>query len=202
MENKEEVKEEVLEEIQEPVKNEKIKVKGVKEKKDNKIKKNNKDKEKIEKLQAENSTLNDKVLRLSAEMQNMRRRYDEEINKICKYDGEELIIKLLTIVDNFERAIKLDDRDLSDELSKFLSGFKMIYANMSDSLKSIGVTEIECLHMPFDETKMNAVLIDHSNDFENNIVLDVLQKGYMYKDKVIRPAMVKVNQVEEGGTSE
>ena len=85
MENKEEVLEEIKEE---PPKNEKIKVKGIKEKKDNKIKKNNKDKEKIEKLQAENSTLNDKVLRLSAEMQNMRRRYEEEINKICKYDGE------------------------------------------------------------------------------------------------------------------
>ena len=111
-------------------------------------------------------------------------------------------MSMLTILDNFEHAINMDDTNLTDEVSKFLSGFKMIYANMSDSLKSVGVTEIECLHMPFDETKMNAVLIDHSNDFENNIVLDVLQKGYMYKDKVIRPAMVKVNQVEEGGTSE
>ena len=188
-------KEEVLEEIQEqPTKNEKIKVKGIKEKKDNKIKKNNKDKEKIEKLQAENSTLNDKVLRLSAEMQNMRRRYDEEINKICKYDGEELIIKLLTIVDNFERAIKLDDRDLSDELSKFLSGFKMIYTNLLNILESMDVKVIDCEGLEFDPTKMEAVLTEKDENLPANVVIEVLQKGYTYKDKVIRVAMVKVNE--------
>lgn len=170
-----------------------------KEKKKKKEHHNNKE---LEKLKEENAMQNEKILRLSAEMQNMRRRADEERSKLLKYDGEAIIMNMLTILDNFEHAINMDDTNLTDEVSKFLSGFKMIYANMSDSLKSIGVTEIECLHMPFDETKMNAVLIDHSNDFENNIVLDVLQKGYMYKDKVIRPAMVKVNQVEEGGTSE
>ena len=191
MENKEEVLEEIKEE---PTKNEKIKVKGIKEKKDNKIKKNNKDKEKIEKLQAENSTLNDKVLRLSAEMQNMRRRYDEEINKICKYDGEELIIKLLTIVDNFERAIKLDDRDLSDELSKFLSGFKMIYTNLINILESMDVKVIDCEGLEFDPTKMEAVLTEKDENLPANVVIEVLQKGYTYKDKVIRVAMVKVNE--------
>ena len=170
-----------------------------KEKKKKKEHHNNKE---LEKLKEENAMQNEKILRLSAEMQNMRRRADEERSKLLKYDGEAIIMNMLTILDNFEHAINMDDTNLTDEVSKFLSGFKMIYANMSDSLKSVGVTEIECLHMPFDETKMNAVLIDHSNDFENNIVLDVLQKGYMYKDKVIRPAMVKVNQVEEGGTSE
>ena len=191
MENKEEVLEKIKEE---PTKNEKIKVKGIKEKKDNKIKKNNKDKEKIEKLQAENSTLNDKVLRLSAEMQNMRRRYDEEINKICKYDGEELIIKLLTIVDNFERAIKLDDRDLSDELSKFLSGFKMIYTNLLNILESMDVKVIDCEGLEFDPTKMEAVLTEKDENLPANVVIEVLQKGYTYKDKVIRVAMVKVNE--------
>ena len=170
--------------------------------KEKKKKKEHHSNKEIEKLKEEITSQNEKILRLSAEMQNMRRRADEERSRLLKYDGEAIIMSMLTILDNFEHAINMDDTNLTDEVSKFLSGFKMIYANMSDSLKSIGVTEIECLHMPFDETKMNAVLIDHSNDFENNIVLDVLQKGYMYKDKVIRPAMVKVNQVEEGGTSE
>ena len=170
--------------------------------KEKKKKKEHHSNKEIEKLKEEITSQNEKILRLSAEMQNMRRRADEERSRLLKYDGEAIIMNMLTILDNFEHAINMDDTNLTDEVSKFLSGFKMIYANMSDSLKSIGVTEIECLHMPFDETKMNAVLIDNSNDFENNIVLDVLQKGYMYKDKVIRPAMVKVNQVEEGGTSE
>ena len=88
----------------------------------------------------------------------------------------------------------MDDNNLSDEISKFLSGFKMIYANMIEILKTFDVREVEALHNPFDEKSMNAVLVDNDEEFENNIVLDVLQKGYMYKDKVIRPAMVKVNQ--------
>ena len=192
--NKENV--EVTEEKKESV------VKEQENSKEKKKKKEHHTNKEIEKLKEEITSQNEKILRLSAEMQNMRRRADEERSKLLKYDGEAIIMNMLTILDNFEHAINMDDTNLTDEVSKFLSGFKMIYANMSDSLKSIGVTEIECLHEPFDEAKMNAVLIDHSKEFENNVVLDVLQKGYMYKDKVIRPAMVKVNQVEEGGTSE
>ena len=175
--------------------NEKIKVKSVKEKKDTvKKKTNNKDKELIEKLEKENTNLNDKVLRLSAEMQNMRRRYDEEINKICKYEGEELVIKLLTIIDNFERAIKLDDRDLSDELSKFLSGFKMIYTNLLSILEAMEVKEINCKGIEFDPNIMEAVITEKDENLPANVVIEVLQKGYIYKDKVIRVAMVKVNE--------
>lgn len=175
--------------------NEKIKAKSVKEKKDTvKKKTNNKDKELIEKLEKENSNLNDKVLRLSAEMQNMRRRYDEEINKMCKYEGEELIIKLLTIVDNFERAIKLDDRDLSDELSKFLSGFKMIYTNLLSILEAMEVKEIDCKGLEFNPNIMEAVITEKDENLPANVVIEVLQKGYTYKDKVIRVAMVKVNE--------
>ena len=69
------------------------------------------------KLVEENAKLNEKLLRVMAEMQNMKRRNEEEISKLCKYDGEKIIAKILPIVDNFERAINLDDRDLSDEVS-------------------------------------------------------------------------------------
>lgn len=173
---------------------EKVKVKNIKEKKKPEKKKISKESEIEKKLASENTTLNEKVLRISAEMQNMRRRYDEEINKICKYDGEELIIKLLTIVDNFERAIKLDDRDLSDELSKFLSGFKMIYTNLLNILESMDVKVIDCEGLEFDPTKMEAVLTEKDENLPANVVIEVLQKGYTYKDKVIRVAMVKVNE--------
>ena len=147
----------------------------------------------IESLKKESILKDEKILRITAEMQNIKKRSEEERAKLLKYDGENVIIKMITILDNFEHAIKMDDNDLTDEVSKFLSGFKMIYGNMVESLNSIGVEEIDCLHKEFDDTSMNAVLIDNSEEFENNIVLDVLQKGYMYKDKVIRPAMVKVN---------
>ena len=178
----------------EEIKEEKENVKNIKEKKTHEKKKNNKESEVAIKLKEENAALNDKVLRISAEMQNMRRRYEDEISNIYKYEGEELIVKLLTIVDNFERAISLDDRDLTDELSKFLSGFKMIYTNLLSILDSMEVKVIDCQGLEFDPNKMEAVLTEKDENLPANVVLEVLQKGYTYKDKVIRVAMVKVNE--------
>ena len=151
------------------------------------------DKEK-ELLKEKNNELNDKILRISAEMQNMKRRYEEQISNIYKYDGEEVIKELLPVVDNFERAILMDDADLTDELSKFLSGFKMIYSNLVNILNAKGVKEIECVGNEFDPNTMQAVLTDKIDGIEPNHVIDVLQKGYKYNEKVIRPAMVKVNE--------
>lgn len=174
--------------IQEEEKEEKKK--DCKKEKKEKCKKN----EQVEKLEKEKAELNDKLLRVTAEMQNMKRRYDDEISRIYKYDGEDLVKKLLPVIDNFERAILMDDTNLEDEVSKFLSGFKMIYANMKDILKGKGIEEIECLNKEFDPTKMDAILTEKVEGTESNVVIDVLQKGYIYNDKVIRPAMVKVSE--------
>jgi molecular chaperone GrpE len=167
--------------------------KNIKQEEKKKEKKPKVDKEK-EELKNKNNELNDKVLRLSAEMQNMKRRYEEEISRIYKYDGEEVIKQLLTVVDNFERAILMDDEDLTDELSKFLSGFKMIYTNLVNILNTKGVSEIECQGKAFDPNQMQAVLTDKVEGMESGLVIEVLQKGYKYNEKVIRPAMVKVNE--------
>ncbi len=169
--------------------NNKKKVKEIK-KKNTGVKTNKED----NKLKEENKSLNEKILRISAELQNIRRRNDEEKARMCKYEGEELIVKLLTIIDNFERAIKLDDSNLVDEVSKFLEGFKMIYGNLLNILESMEVKEIDCLNKEFDPNTMEAVLTIHEEGKEPGIVLDVLQKGYMYKDKVIRHAMVRVSE--------
>lgn len=141
-----------------------------------------------------NKDLQDKILRLNAEMQNMNRRFNEEKSNIYKYDGEKLIKDLLPIIDNFERAINLDDENLNDELSKFLSGFKMIYSSLLSTMNAIGVHEIECMGKQFDPNKMEAIMTTNIMEEEQNTVVDVLQKGYMYNDKVIRVAMVKVNE--------
>lgn len=148
----------------------------------------------IEKLKQENNALNEKLLRVSAEMQNIKRRNDEEKAKLIKYDGEDLAKKLLPIVDNFERAVMLDDDNLSDDLSKFLEGFKMIYGNLVNILNEKNIKEIDCVGQSFDPTKMEAVLTDHIEGKEAGIVIDCLQKGYTYNDKVIRAAMVKVSE--------
>ena len=158
------------------------------------VKKAKKSNPEIEKLNKEKAELMDKVLRLTAEMQNMNRRFNEEKANIYKYDGENLIKQLLPIMDNFERAIALDDDNLTDELSKFLAGFKMIYTSLLSLLNNIGVHEIEALGKEFDPNTMEAIMTTNIMEEEQNVVVDVMQKGYMYNDKVIRTAMVKVNE--------
>ena len=179
------------EELQEELKQEEVKDESIEKKEKPKKNKGNKE---IEKLKEENSALQEKVLRISAEMQNMRKRLEDEIARLHKYEGEEFARLILPTIDNFERAIKLDDTNLDDELSKFLSGFKMIYTNLVNVLNSKEIKEIDCLNKDFDPTFMEAVLTAKQEGVEKNKVIEVLQKGYMYKDKLLRPAMVKVSE--------
>ncbi len=137
-----------------------------------------------------NLELKEKVLRITAEMQNMKKRYDLDLANFYKYEGFNLISELLPIIDNFERAMNIK----IEGAEKYLSGFKMIYTNLIDILKSKGITEIEVLNKPFDPNIMHAVMTEENKEKENNIVLECMQKGYMYNDKLIRPAMVKVNE--------
>jgi len=150
--------------------------------------------EELTKLKNENTELKDKYLRVNAEMQNMRRRMEEEKANLLKYEGEDLIESLLPTLDNFERAIMMDDANLEDEVSKFLTGFKMIYGNLSNTLQKFEIVPMDILNKPFDPNTMEAILVEEVEGIEPNIVIDVLQKGYTYKDKVIRHAMVKVSK--------
>lgn len=151
-------------------------------------------KNEIEKLKLALNASNDKAVRAQAEMLNFKRRKEEETSSLLKYANEDVMKSLLPIVDNFERAIKLDDNDLSDELSKFLSGFKMIYTSVIDILNKFEVKEIIAEGVEFDPRIHQAVLMEHDDTKPHNVVIEVLQKGYTYKDRVIRPAMVKVNE--------
>jgi molecular chaperone GrpE len=128
-----------------------------------------------------------------AEMQNTKRRNEEERSKILKYDGESLIKDLLPIIDNFERAIKLNGNDLALDTSKFLEGFKMIYCNTVSILEKYGVQAIDGSSKPFDPNYHEAVISEHIDGVEPGMVIEVLQKGYLLKGKVIRHAMVKVS---------
>ena len=148
----------------------------------------------VEELNNQVAVLKEALLRNQAELQNYKRRKDEEIERFQKYKNEELIKELLGVVDNFERAIKMDDDDLSDEVSKFLSGFKLIYGNTINILNKFDVKEINAEGVEFDPNYHHAVLTDHNENKPEGVVLEVLQKGYTYKDRVIRPAMVKVNE--------
>ena len=155
-----------------------------------KKKSNKKDNDELNKIKEENKVLNDKVLRLSAEIQNIGKRHEVEISNLMKYEGSDLIKNLLPIVDNFERSLAMDTN--VDE--KYLQGYKMIYTNLVNILKSIGVEEIICQDKEFDPNLMDAIMTEHADGVKPGNVLAVLQKGYTYKDKIIRHAFVKVSE--------
>jgi len=136
----------------------------------------------------------EKALRYQAELQNFKKRKEEETAYFLRYANEDMAISLLPIIDNFERAINMDDNDLSDEVSKFLDGFKMIYGSFIELLNKYEIKEIQANGLEFDPNYHQAVLTESDQSKPAGVVLEVLQKGYLYKDKVIRPAMVKVNE--------
>ena len=154
----------------------------------------NKYKEIIEELKDELKKKEQEVLVAKADLINYRKRKDEEVIRMLKFCNEDLIKQILPVLDNFERAIKLDDNNLEDEVSKFLEGFKMIYCNMQNVMSNFEVIQIDGANKPFDPVYHNAIMVEQREGVEPGMVLEVLQKGYIYKDKVIRPAMVKVSE--------
>lgn len=167
------------------------------ENKKNKPKKENKSEKlynEINELKEKVSLLEDKNKRTQAEFINYMARTDKEKANLLKYDGEKLIKKILDVTDDFERAILMDDNDLSDEVSNFLKGFKMIYTRLIGLLDEMEVKPIDVEGKEFDPSISEAVLTEHDETKPENVVLEVLKKGYTYKDKLVRPAMVKVNK--------
>lgn len=204
-EKKEEVKEQQQEEQVEKLEEEKPVPAGTSD--DKKTKKEKKDKhgnsklkeenqkllEQVRKLQEENQALLEKVKLAQAEVVNYRKRKDEETQNMLKFANQDLITELINVADNFERAIKLDDNDLTDELSKFLDGFKMMYANLMEILKKFGVEEINRVGEVFDPNLEQALMTDSIEEMDDDVVTEVLLKGYKLNGRVIRPASVKVN---------
>lgn len=148
----------------------------------------------VARLTEENNNLLEKVKLAQAELINYRKRKDEETGNLLKYANQDLILEIIQVVDNFERAIKLDDNNLTDDISKFLAGFKMMYASLTETLKRFGVEEINRVGQLFDPAQEQALLTDSVAELEDEVVIEVLLKGYKLKDRVIRPASVKINQ--------
>lgn len=172
-----------------------IKEEVISEQKENepkKEKKEHKSKKIIEELQNEINLLKDKNMRVSAEMVNTLRRKDEETSRLLKYSNEGLINEILPVIDNFERA--LSSSNDSEEVKNYQKGMTMIYNSLKNILEKFEVKEIDALNSEFDPSYHQAVMQEEKEGTKENIVIEVLQKGYTYKDKVIRPAMVKVSK--------
>jgi len=139
--------------------------------------------------------LEDALLRSQAELLNYRKRKDEETSRILKYAEEDVLKSFLPILDNFERAIMMeDDNNFGDETSKFLEGFRLVYNQTKAMLEKFEVKEIDCLDKEFDPAIEQAISTEKNKDKPSSTVLKIYQKGYMYKDKVLRHAMVIVNE--------
>jgi len=152
--------------------------------------KKEKKKSKKEKLKEELDEMTDKYTRLFAEFQNFRSRNEKE--KIQNYEmGEKNIIeKLLPIVDNFERGIDaLSEEELKSPVGE---GMNLIYKQLADALKDMGVEEIEAEGKEFDPELHNAVMHEENDEYDENVIIEVLQKGYKFHDTVIRHSLVKV----------
>ncbi len=152
------------------------------------------DDKKLEEANKKIKELEEEVLKAKADNINYRKRKDEEVSKMLEFANEDIVKDILPSIDNFERAINLDDDNLDDELSKFLAGFKMIYCHLVEVLEKYDVKAIDDKGKAFDPKLHQAVLTEKVEGVESGMVVEVMQKGYMLKDKVIRPAMVKVSE--------
>ena len=127
-----------------------------------------------------------RYLRLMADFQNYRKRAEKEKRDLYSYANEKIMTDLLTVMDNFERALEHDAGD------GFKEGIEMIFKQLTDVLEKDGLAEIPALGEEFDPNVHNAVMTEETEDYESGKVSGVLQKGYTLNGKVIRPAMVKV----------
>lgn len=135
------------------------------------------------------------TLRAQAELVNYRKRKDAEVSDLLKYANADFAKELIVVVDNFERAIKMSSESNSEELKKYMEGYNLTYTNLISILNKFGISEINRLGEKFDPNLEQALLTDHDESKDDDVVTEVLLKGYMLKDRVIRPASVKVNNL-------
>ncbi len=138
--------------------------------------------------------LQDKLLYQQAEFANFKKRREEETRNMLKYQNQEMAEELLPVIDTLERAINVDESKLSEDVKKYLSGFRIMYVNLVNILNKFEISEIDCLNKEFDPNKEQALMTEKREGIEPGIVLEVLQKGYMIKDKLLRAALVKVSE--------
>ena len=193
MEEKEKVTEEVKEETNEEVEAEVVDETAEEVKPEVKKEKKNKLKEKLEAQEKINAELKDKLLRNAAELENFKRRMNEERIKDRKYASCDLVSDLVSILANLDKCVNMETED--QMLKNFLIGFKMINNQLFDRLYQDGLEEIKVEKgMAFDPNIHHAIETTEVEGIESNVITEVVQKGYKYKDRIIKPAMVKVNK--------
>lgn len=147
---------------------------------------------KIKELEAQLEEKENRYLRLLADFDNFRRRTKVEREADEKYRAQHLITNLLPAIDNFERAMQIEPDN--EQTKALLEGVGMVYRSIIEALKSEGAEQIEAVGNEFDPNLHQAVMQAEEDGTEENIILEEFQKGYVLKDRVIRPSMVKVSK--------
>ncbi|GAF65973.1 heat shock protein GrpE [Bacillus sp. TS-2] len=144
-----------------------------------------------EELEAQLAEANQRTLRVQADYDNFRRRSREEKESAAKYKSQSIIEGLLPVLDNFERALMVEPG--TEEVKSLMQGMDMVYRQLQDVLKNEGVEVIPTVGEEFNPHLHQAVMQVEEEGYESNQIVEELQKGYQLKERVIRPAMVKVN---------
>ncbi len=146
--------------------------------------------EKTEEEERQQDDYYNQLLRLQADFNNYKKRTEREKEGLISFGVEKLASGLFSILDNFERALESQE----DKEDGFYQGIEMIYEQLLALLEKNSIKEINGLYEKFDPVYHNAVAVGQSEEYEEGTIINVLQKGYMLNDKVIRPAMVMVAQ--------
>lgn len=148
-------------------------------------------KEQLEQVQKEKDEFYEQMLRIKAEYENYKRRTQKERAADLKYKSQDLVNEILPVLDNFERALAVEETDATKGI---IEGITMVRDQLMNALNSQGVEVIETVGKEFDPNLHHAVMQEEDEEKESNIITEEMQKGYMLKDRVIRAAMVKVNK--------
>ena len=148
--------------------------------------------DKVKKLEAELEEWKNSYTRKLAEFQNFAKRKENEVAEMRKYASEEIVVKLLDNIDNLERAV--DASKESQNFDSLIEGVNMILNNLKHLLTEEGVEEIEAAGKEYDPYEHKAMITENKEELDDNVVVQVFQKGYKMKGKVVRPAMVTVNK--------
>lgn len=156
--------------------------------------------EKLKSVEQELENYKDRLLRKAAEFENYKRRVENDQLNLLKYAAESLIVKLLPVIDDFERSL-VHIKD-TKEIESIKDGVKLVYDKLMKILDDQGVKQIEAVGKPFDVHFHEAVLQRKAENVEPHTVLDEFEKGYLYKDRVIRHTKVAVSEDSQDGLSD
>lgn len=148
-------------------------------------------KEQLSQAEKINTELKDRMLRVQADFENFRKRTQREKEDLAQYTKENFVTKLLPVLDNLDLALA---NSSTDNMEAYRKGVELVAKQLFDVLEAEGLKEVEAQDQDFNPNFHHGVAVDQNPEVEDQKITEVFQKGYQLKDKVLRPAMVKVNQ--------